>query len=54
VVVGSYYDSNSNGIGFIATPASTNVPFEFSPEQGFMLGIPLFLGLRKLKQIKSK
>ena len=32
------------------TPAaSTPVPFEFSPEQGFILGIPLFLGLRKLK-----
>jgi hypothetical protein len=33
---------------------TTNVPFEFSPEQGFILGIPLFLGLRKLKKIKSK
>jgi len=54
VVVGYYANSNNNGIGFIATPASTNVPFEFSPEQGFMLGIPLFLGLRKLKKIKSK
>jgi len=32
------------------TPAaSTPVPFEFSPEQGVILGIPLFLGLRKLK-----
>ena len=36
------------------TVTQTNVPFEFSPEQGFMLGIPLFLGLRKLKKIKSK
>ncbi len=26
------------------------VPFEFSPEQGFMLGVPLFLGLRQLKK----
>jgi choice-of-anchor C domain-containing protein len=36
------------------TVTQTNVPFEFSPEQGFILGIPLFLGLRKLKQIRSK
>jgi len=36
------------------TPAaSTPVPFEFSPEQGFILGIPLFLGLRKLKSKKA-
>jgi len=34
----------------ILTPAaSTPVPFEFSPEQGVILGVPLFLGLRKLK-----
>jgi choice-of-anchor C domain-containing protein len=36
------------------TVTQTNVPFEFSPEQGFIPGIPLFLGLRKLKKIKSK
>ena len=36
------------------TVTQTNVPFEFSPEQGFILGIPLFLGLRTLKQIRSK
>jgi len=30
-----------------------NVPFEFSPEQGFMLGVPLFLGLRQLKKRTS-
>ena len=36
------------------TPAaSTPVPFEFSPEQGFILGVPLFLGLRKLKSKKA-
>jgi hypothetical protein len=36
------------------TPAaSTPVPFEFSPEQGDILGIPLFLGLRKLKSKKA-
>ncbi len=33
--------------------ASTPVPFEFSPEQGFILGIPLFLGLRKLKKKRA-
>jgi hypothetical protein len=26
------------------------VPFEFSPEQGFLLGVPLFLGLRQIKK----
>jgi len=29
------------------------VPFEFSPEQGFILGIPVFIGLRKLKKMIS-
>ena len=31
----------------------TPVPFEFSPEQGFILGIPLFWGLRKLKSFRG-
>jgi len=36
------------------TPAaSTPVPFEFSPEQGFILGVPLFLGLRKLRKKRA-
>ncbi len=30
--------------------SSTNVPFEFSPIQGFILGLPCFLGLRYLKK----
>lgn len=29
------------------------VPFEFSPEQGFLLGVPLFIGLRKLKKKRA-
>jgi len=29
------------------------VPFEFSAEQGFLLGVPLFLGLRKLKKKRA-
>jgi len=29
------------------------VPFEFSIEQGFVLGIPVFIGLRKLKKMIS-
>ncbi len=29
------------------------VPFEFSPVQGFMLGIPLFIGLRYLKKKRA-
>ena len=53
-VVGFYNDTTDHGHGFIATPsASTNVPFEFSPEQGFMLGIPLFIGLRYLKKKRA-
>ena len=30
------------------------VPFEFSPEQGFFLGLPTFLGLRYLKRKRNK
>ncbi len=32
---------------------STPVPFEFSPEQGFILGVPLFMGMRYLKKKKA-
>ena len=35
-------------------PISTSVPFEFSIEQGFILGVPLFLGLRKIKKILNR
>jgi hypothetical protein len=53
-----YWLNGSGGGGnvtsSILTPAaSTPVPFEFSPEQGVILGIPLFLGLRKLKSKKG-
>jgi len=47
---------NSNQYTFVfASPTPTsntraNVPFEFSPEQGFLLGVPLFLGLRQIKK----
>jgi hypothetical protein len=34
------------------SPTVNTVPFEFSPEQGFLLGVPLFLGLRRLKKRK--
>jgi hypothetical protein len=49
------YPGNNPGItSSTLTPvASTPVPFEFSPEQGFILGIPLFLGLRKLKKKRA-
>ena len=39
----------ANVTSSISPAASTPVPFEFSPEQGVILGVPLFLGLRKLK-----
>jgi len=54
------WTSTGGGFGdavFTATfnvpAASTPVPFEFSPEQGFILGIPLFLCLRKLKKKRA-
>ena len=37
----------------ITSSKFTPVPFEFSPEQGFILGIPLFWGLRKLKKMRG-
>jgi len=45
----SYSITSSNLKPYSATP----VPFEFSPEQGFILGVPLFLGLRKLKKKRA-
>jgi hypothetical protein len=33
---------------------STSIPFEFEPQQGFLLGVPLFIGLRQLKKRKAK
>ncbi len=41
---GTFVKQINNGVSL------KNVPFEFSPEQGFMLGVPLFLGLRQLKK----
>lgn len=35
---------------FQANFTSTPVPFEFSPTQGVVLGLPLFIGLRMLKK----
>ena len=37
----------------ITSSTLTPVPFEFSPEQGFLLGVPLFIGLRKLKKKRA-
>ena len=46
--VNTYYPY---GLGSITSSTLTPaVPFEFDPEQGFILGVPLFLGLRKLKK----
>ena len=41
--------SNQGGFNGI-TFTSAAVPFEFSPSQGILLGIPLFIGLRILKR----
>lgn len=39
----------SNEVAFSVTPA-TAVPFDFSPSQGIVLGLPLFISLRMLKK----
>ncbi|MEI6379779.1 MAG: hypothetical protein WCO81_02660 [Cyanobacteriota bacterium ELA615] len=50
----TYASTNPSITSSTLTPAaSTPVPFEFSPEQGFILGVPLFLGLRKLKKKRA-
>ncbi len=33
---------------------TTAIPFEFEPQQGLLLGVPLFIGLRQLKKRKAK
>jgi hypothetical protein len=51
------YDSSLNDYSVNASslePISTSVPFEFSIEKGFILGVPLFLGLRKIKKILNR
>ena len=50
---GDPFESGTVTSSTLTPAASTPVPFEFSPEQGFILGIPLFLGLRKLKSKKA-
>ncbi len=42
-----------NNLRITSSTLTPPVPFEFSPEQGFILGIPLFLGLRKLKKKRA-
>jgi hypothetical protein len=49
----SSLDNYSLTSSSLAPAASSAVPFEFSPEQGFMLGLPVFLGLRQLKKKNS-
>ena len=53
---GNLYASNySNNTITEFTPINaTAVPWEFSPTQGFLLGFPLFLGLRVLKKSKYR
>jgi len=50
-----FYNHNFASIPPVALLSNVQVqqvPFEFSPEQGFLLGVPLFLGLRRLKKRK--
>jgi hypothetical protein len=44
----------TNQIYQLNPQAGQAVPFEFSPEQGFFLGLPTFLGLRYLKRKRNK
>ncbi len=47
----AYYNFDLNGTKF--TAASATVPFDFSPSQGVVLGLPLFIGLRMLKKHRA-
>ncbi len=47
------YTGNGITTSSLTPQKSQNAPFEFSPEQGFMLGIPLFIGLRYLKKKRA-
>lgn len=50
-----FYNSQANALSSMRmTAASTEVPFDFSPEQGVALGLPLFIGLRMLKKRNAK
>ena len=50
-VLGSFSAPVAEG----SVTASTAVPFEFDPNQGLVLGVPLFIGLRVLqKKLSSK
>lgn len=46
--------SSSTPATIVSSSKLSVVPFEFSPEQGFILGIPSFLVLRKLKKIGKR
>ena len=48
----SAYTYTNPGGTYALTQSNVAIPFQFDPEQGFILGIPLFLGLRRLKQKK--
>ncbi len=50
--VDRYIQTYDNKDYSIVSSTLTPVPFEFSLEQGFILGIPLFLGLRYFKKKK--
>jgi len=41
-----------DNVEILGTQTAQAVPFEFSPENGFVLGVPLFLGLRQFKKRK--
>ena len=47
------YVHNSSLNSVVFTSASATVPFEFSPSEGILLGVPLFIGLRILKRKRA-
>lgn len=42
--------ANDSGFSGVTFSSATPVPFEFSPTEGIVLGLPLFIGLRMLKK----
>ena len=44
---------NSNGFSGVTYTPATAVPWDFSPNEGVALGLPLFIGLRMLKKRRA-
>ncbi len=49
----STYTQGSGYFNFSANFSSASVPWNFSPSEGIVLGVPLFIGLRMLKRKRA-